>query len=188
MWLYEALVTESRWIAPCIGLAAILAVRSFRRAGRAGGEGGSAALSVFAGTLIGLLAAGHLFAVLLKLAVGDLGGSLPVLLTIGIVLALPSWAVARHGWELARGDRDVGRQAVILNLLLIGCLLVTGPLNAPLAIPAGLAALYAWTPRERIRRVIMVATVLFVTLLFAGSVRFFMSGQSFEDFSRVEAR
>lgn len=188
MWLYEALVTESRWIAPSIGLAVILAVRAFRRAVAEGVEGGAAALGVLAGTLIGLLAVGHLFAVLLKLAMGDLGGSLPVLLAIGIVLALPSWAVARHGWELARGHREVGRKTVTLNLLLIGCLLVTGPLNAPLAIPAALAALHAWTKRERARRVIMVATVLFVMLLFAGSVRFFMSGQSFEDFSRVEAR
>jgi len=181
--MYEALVNESRWIAPSIALAAILALRAYRANA---GDRIAAALSVYAGTMIGVMALGHLFAVLLKLAVEGLAGSLPILLGIGLVLAVPAWLVARHGWALSRGEVRLGLTTIQLNLVLVAALLVTGPLNAPLAIPATLNALHAGVRSAGVRRATVVVAVAFSTLLFAGSVRFFMSGQSFEDFSRVE--
>ena len=185
-WLYEALVNESRWIAPSIALAGILGLRALRASEGEADRRIAAGLSVYAGTMVGTMALGHLFAVSLKLAVEGLAGSLPVLLGIGIVLALASGLVARHGWALSRGDAETGPATVRLNLLLVLALLVTGPLNAPLAIPAALNAIHAGVRPRGVKRATVVVAVTFSVLLFVGSVRFFMSGQSFEEFSRIE--
>lgn len=185
-WLYEALVNESRWIAPSVALAALLAFRAFRTTEAGDDLRVAAALSVYAGAMVGTMAFGHLFAISLKLAAGDLNGALPALVGIGIVLAVPSWLVVRHGWGVGRGKVVEGRETIILNLLLVGALLVTGPRNAPLAIPALLNTIHAGAHRVRVKQATVALAVAFSLLLFAGSVRFFISGQSFEDFSGME--
>lgn len=185
-WLYENLVNESRWIAPSIALAAVLAYRAFRTTDAASGSRVAAALSVYAGAMVGTMACGHLLAISLKLAVEGVRGSLPVLVGIGIVLGVPSWFVVRHGWALSRGDASPGRETIVLNLLLVAALLVTGPLNAPLGIPAVLNAIHAAAQRRRVKQATVVLALVFGALLFAGSVRFFLSGQSFEEFSGME--
>lgn len=182
-WLYEALVTESRWIAPSVAWAAILAVRSHRASELEPWRRWASALNVYAGVMIGTLAVGHLLAVMLKLGAGDLTGPPVPLLAIGVVLGLPSWLVLRHGWALGRGDAPHGRITIGTNLLLTAALLATGPLNGPLAIPALLNAVDAGVKQTRIKQGIAALSVAFVLLLFVGSVRFFLSGGSFEDFS-----
>ncbi|NNM32784.1 MAG: hypothetical protein HKO53_06940 [Gemmatimonadetes bacterium] len=180
--LIADLTNESRWIFPSVLLALTASLAVGRTTawdrGRIAG-----AMTMFSGLLIGLLALGHLFAVLLKQAVGTLSGAVVPLYAIGLVLVVPAALVVREGWGLVGRKREPGRKTAVLHGLLALALVLTGPLNLPLAVPSLLSGSYALQRRRAVGLTIVAAMLLVVALLLLGSARFFASGQSFEDFS-----
>ena len=181
--LLQELTNESRWIAPAL-LVAVLAASSLSRTLRdAPRTRVQVAMDALAGTLIGVLAFGHILAVTVESAQGTLDGAPTLLYGIGFALAVPSALLVAHA-RVARRDRVMsGRRSALLNALLVGALLVTGPRNLPLAVPSILATLHAVHRRRVVGRILLTLLALFTLLLFAGSVRFFLSGGSFEEFS-----
>ena len=183
--ILEWVTLESSWIAPVVFVSSVIASLQLR-----GGERDhrrmAVAMSMYVGVLIGMLASGHLIAVTLKLTAGTLGGRLPVLYGIGVMLLLPSVFVVRHALRLRADSVELGRPTVLANLALAGALLVTGPLNFPLAIPAFLNAAHANATGPRVQRGIVIVQSVIASLLFVGAVRFFIAGGTFEDFSGMQ--
>ena len=140
-------------------------------------------MNLFFGVTIGTMAFGHLLAVTTKLVLGTLEGSLPLFYAIGIALALPSWWLIHHARRIATvaGADDV--RTLVLNAWLALTLLALGFQNIPLAAPAIFNVGYQMSPHRRLSWVIVGVAVLVNVGLFVGSVVFFASGQSFEDFS-----
>jgi hypothetical protein len=105
---------------------------------------------------------------------------------IGVILAVPSWWLCVHAWELGRLARTSDRRTILLNLATVLSLLVLGLHNLPLAAPAFLNMSYQWNRHPLIARVILGAAVVMAVGLLAGSLVFFVSGQTFEQFSGME--
>jgi hypothetical protein len=145
-----------------------------------------AAMHLFFGMTIGVMAFGHLLAVSVKLFTGTLQGPVGLFYLIGIVLAVPSWWLSAHAWELGRLVRRADRRTIILNVSTAAGLLILGVHNLPLAAPALLNAAYQWNRRPAVARVIVGAIVVLAAGLLAGSLVFFISGQTFEEFSGME--
>ena len=184
--LIANVTNESRWILPTVILAVAVSLASGGRTPwdrrRVAG-----AMTLFSGLLIGVLALGHLVAVLVKQSVGTLNGASLPLYAIGLVLAGPAALVLREGWAVSRGRNEAGRRTATLHGMLALALVVTGPLNLPLAVPSLLAAGYSLHRRRAVGLIVGTAMVLVVVLLTVGSARFFASGQSFESFSGTAA-
>ena len=85
---------RKRWLTTAMGLA-LLAVTMLlyrrRRSDLPVRGRVAAAMNLFFGVTIGIMAFGHLLAVTTKLALGTLEGSTPAFYAIGIALAVPSW-------------------------------------------------------------------------------------------------
>ncbi|MEM7350380.1 MAG: hypothetical protein AAF657_06210 [Acidobacteriota bacterium] len=195
--LIELVLDESKWL-PTAMFLALVAVALQARGNGSGGVPGRlrilAALNLFYGGMIGIMAFGHLLAVTVKLAVGQLEGSLWMLYPIGIVLAIPSWWLVASAVRLAadeervgKADEDrAGKTIVTLNAVLAVCLLVLGPHNLPLAVPAAWNIGYHYHSQRAIGwTLVTVASVAYLAL-FVGAMTFFLSGQSFEQFRGIE--
>lgn len=183
--LLELALDESKWVfaAMVVALGTVAArLRGRRRRALAPRLSVLWAMNLFHGVLIGVLALGHLLAVGLRAADGSLAGSLVPLLLLGVLLAVPSWwlvlAIDRYVDEPAR----FRRRLVTLDLALGVALLALGLHNAPLAAPAFLCAAHAVHTRRAVGWTIVGLTVALQLLLFAGSIVFLASGQSFEQF------
>ncbi len=185
--LVSQVVIESRWIFPSVLLALVASGMRLRQARSRDPARIAGAMCLFTGLFIAGSATGHLVAVTLKLAWGTLEGSVGGLYAIGVVLAIPSVLLVAHGWRLTQGKGDPGRKVVVLNGLMITALVVTGPRNLPLALPALLTVAYARHRRPAVGRAILVSACVVGALLLAGSFLFFMSGGSFEDFAGLDA-
>jgi hypothetical protein len=186
--LVTAILNEGGWFVASLGVAiaavAVLLV-SLRRSVLPGHQVVLAALNLAAGTTIGCMAFGHLLAVTTKLLLGTLVGSVPVFYAIGIALAAPSWWVIGHTAGLVRGVAD-HRRTVRLHAWLVATLLVLGVPNLPLALPSVLTIAYAVSPRRVVRWAIVSLAVALNVGLFVGSLIFFASGQTLEQFRGIE--
>ena len=141
-----------------------------------------AAMSLGAGLTIGTMAFGHLLAVTVKLLAGTLAGPAPWLYMIGFMLAVPSWWLILHAPRIgASPDHD--RRTLILNAGVAASLLLLGPHNLPLAVPAMLNVAYVLHTGRVVGWLLVGSTVVVNAGLLAGAVVFWMSGQSFEQFS-----
>lgn len=181
------LIDESKWLTASMFLAAMaVAGLLFRDRHMALARPVvSAAMNLFFAVTIGAMAFGHLLAVTIKLVLGTLGGSLVVFYAIGVALALPSWWLIYEAPRVASSPEARSR-AVALNLWLGATLLVMGLHNLPLAAPAALNVGYAWHSRPTVGRALVAIAALVHGGLFVGSLIFLASGQSFEQFRRIE--
>ena len=146
-----------------------------------------AALNLSAGITIGSMAAGHLLAVATKLALGTLReGSLLFFIAIGVVLVAPAWMVTRHTAAMLRDHEPSRASTMGLNAWLAVTLLALGLHNLPLAAPALFTMAYRAESRGWIGWAIVGSATVFNAGLFAASLVFLASGQSFEQFSGME--
>jgi hypothetical protein len=186
--LIAAVVNEGQWLTMSMGLAvAVVATLLYRghRAAIPARRLTLAAMSLFAGVTVGTMAFGHLLAVTTKLRMGTLEGSLTAFYLIGIVLAVPSWWLTLHVRSIvARDGGEVG--ALRLNAWLAVTLLALGLHNLPLAAPALLSVGYVLHSRRIVGWLLVGVAVVVNVGLFAGSVVFWLSGQSFEQFRGIE--
>jgi hypothetical protein len=144
-------------------------------------------MNLSAGVIIGSMACGHLLAVMTKLALGTLReGSLPIFFAIGISLLIPSWMVTQHTRAVLAGNHEGSTTTVRLHAWLAITLLVLGLHNLPLAAPAFFTIAYRMHSGRLIGWAIVGVAVMFNAGLFAASLVFMASGQSFEQFRGIE--
>jgi hypothetical protein len=190
--LVALIVDEGKWLTLSMSLAGVgIALLIFRQ--RASTlpvrQRITAAMNLGAGLTIGSMAFGHLLAVATKLALGTLReGSLPIFLAIGLGLLIPSWMVTRHTRELLHANDETRRTTVLLNAWLAITLLALGLHNLPLAAPALFTIAYRVHSGRLMGWAIASLAVAFNVSLFAASLVFLASGQSFEQFFGIEAR
>jgi tetrahydromethanopterin S-methyltransferase subunit G len=151
------------------------------------------AMSLFYGSMIGVMAGGHLLAVTIQLSRGAvLGRPLAFLYGLGLALALPAAWLALGATRSGRGESDPpgapGSPGTLraLNAWLGIALLALGPHNWPLALPAALNLAYSFRRRRIIGWAIVTVAVASYAFLLVGSLIFAASGQSFEQFSGME--
>ena len=185
--MLSLILDESKWLTVAMGTA-ILAVtlklyRQRRTIVTTEARLLSAMTLVFAGT-ISVMAFGHLLAVTLKLLNGTLSGSPPVLYMIGVALAVPSWSLLFH--TLRQFNQIHSRATLFLNGWLAITLVALGLPNLPLALAGMLNVAYQVTSRRVIGWAIAGATLVLTVALFIGSLIFWASGQTFEQFSGMQ--
>ena len=183
--LVAFIVNESKWLTVSMGLA-LLAVLALLYRHRQSDipirRRVLAAMNLFCGVTIGTMAFGHLLAVTTKLFSRTLEGSVPLFYLIGIALAVPSWWIIIQTRRVLAGDRHA-RATLALNAWLAITLLALGLHNLPLAAPALFCIGYHLHSGRILGWAIVVMAVIVNVGLFVGSVIFFASGQSFEQFS-----
>lgn len=184
--LAALIVDESKWLTASMGLALLMTaalLARHRRLALPAKRRALAAMNLFFGITIGTMAFGHLLAVTAKLAQGSLEGSAPVVYLIGVALALPAtWVILNTRRILAPGDA-YGPSTLRLSTWLVVTLLALGPQNLPLAAPGLLNIGYHLSSRRAVGWVILGLAVVVNLGLFIGSLVFFASGQTFEQFS-----
>ena len=177
------ILDESKWFTVSLTVAicavAVLLIRHSRVPVR---RRTLAAMNLFFGVTIGAMAFGHLLAVTTKLVTGSLEGSIPILYLIGVALATPAWWVTFHTRRVLASDEDHGPATVRSNGWLAASLLLLGPHNLPLAVPGLLNIAYHRHRRPWVGRMIVSLAAVGGAGLFVGSLVFFVSGQSFEQF------
>lgn len=141
-----------------------------------------AALNLYFGGMIGIMSLGHLLAVTIKLFQGALNGSLLLLYPLGLVLAVPAGWLAFEAGRLAVFNEQRRKKMVALNLCLGISLLAFGIHNWPLAAPAAWNIAYLFHSRQVVGWTIVSVAIVATLALFAGSLVFFLSDQSFEQF------
>ena len=183
-------VDEGKWLTASMSLAAAgVGLLSLRHRGSAVPVRHRimAALNLNAGVTVGSMACGHLLAVATKLALGTLReGSLLIFFAIGISLLIPSWMVTRHTRVLLARNHEGRPTTVLLNAWLAFTLLMLGLHNLPLAAPALFTIAYCVHSGRVMGWVIVSTAVTFNVGLFAASLAFLASGQSFEQFRGAE--
>ncbi len=183
------IVDESKWLTAAMSfalLALIILLYRHRHSTISSRYRILAAMNLFFGVTIGAMAFGHLLAVTTKLATGTLRGAFPVLYLIGIAIAVPSWWLILHTRKLLAGNEPYGRTTLILNGWLGITLLALGIYNLPIAVPALFNIGYHLHSRRVVGWAILSLAVMVNTGLFVGSIIFFASGQSFEQFKGIE--
>jgi hypothetical protein len=189
--LIAAIVNEGAWLAASMVLAftvvALLLMHGRARALPARRRVWLA-MNGLAGVTIGTMAFGHLLAVTTKLMLGTLAGSIAVFYAIGIALAAPSWALIFHLRQLLAGDQQdrQDRRAIVLNAWLAATLLGLGLHNVPLAATAILNVAYGLHSRKAVGWSLASLALVVNVSLFIGSLVFWASGQTFEQFSGME--
>lgn len=181
--LTALIVDESKWLTASMGLAMLAVVILRRRMSSLSTRGRVlAAMNLFFGVMIGTMAFGHLLAVTTKLVLGTLHGSLLVFYVIGIALAVPSWWLVLHTMRLAKEEEYGRKKLVVLNAWLGISLLAFGVHNFPLAAPAAWNIAYQFHSKRAVGWAIVSVAIIAMLTLFSGSIVFFLSGQSFEQF------
>lgn len=188
--LAALIVDEGKWLTASMSLAgvgvALLGLR-YRGSTVPVRDRIMAAMNLSAGVTIGSMAFGHLLAVATKLALGTLrDGSLLIFFAIGISLLIPSWMVIRHTRVLLAGSYEGRPTTVLLNTWLAISLLTLGLHNLPLAAPALFTIAYRVHSGRLVGWAIVSMAVAFNIGLFAASVVFLASGQSFEQFRGIK--
>ena len=182
------IVDESKWLTISLGVALLAVTVTIARHRRTMSQGPLAlsAMSLFFALTVGTMAFGHLLAVSVKLAVGTLEGSATVFYLIGVALAVPSWWLVVRSTQMLTEAGPGQSVTVRLNAWIVVTLLAMGFQNLPLAAPGLIAIAYAVQSRRVAGWFLISAFVVINLVLFAGSVIFFASGQSFEQFQGIE--
>lgn len=187
--LIAFILAESKWLTLSLGLAlvavAILLYRN-RHSTFPARRLILTAMTLFFGVTIGTMAFGHLVAVTVKLALGSLEDSVMAFYAIGIALAVPSWWLIYHTYDILATDTKHGKRTLILNAWLAITLLALGVHNLPLAAPAFLNIWYHLHSSRAVGWAIVSLAVVVNVGLFIGSLIFLVSGQSFEQFRGME--
>jgi hypothetical protein len=184
--IVEFVLDESKWLAAAMLLSMISVavwVRRQRRERALDRRTILGALNRFYGGMIGIMAFGHLLAVALTSLRGTLKGSPWALYPLGVVLAVPAWWLYFGVERLAAGEERWSRRTALLNSFLGITLLALGLHNFPLAAPAALNLAYQFHTRRAVGWMILTVAIAAILALFAGSLVFLASGQSFEQFS-----
>ena len=187
--LAALIVDESRWLPASMGVALLalaIALCRQRQSDLPARRRVVAAMSLFFGATIGMMAIGHLAAVTTKLVLGTLEGSPPLLYAIGIALSVPSGWLIHCSLRLFGSDEERGRPTMALNAWLAVTLLALGVHNLPLAVPGLLNVGYQLQSNRGTGRAIVALAVLVNLGLFVGSLLFLASGQTFEQFTGIE--
>jgi hypothetical protein len=185
--LVALIVNEANWLPVSMAVALLSAsVLLYRHAGLPGRRRAAAAMNVYFGVVIATMAFGHLAAVTARLVSGTLRASPPALYAIGVALAVPAGWLVSHGWRLATTGDDGRRKTLVLNAWLAATLLALGLHNLPLALPAAFNAGYELHSRRMVGWGIVGAALAVTGTLFAASLVFMASGQSFEQFTGME--
>jgi hypothetical protein len=181
------IVDESKWLTASLAVALLAVVLAMRRDRSAvpGRQKRLAAMSLFFALVVGTMAFGHLLAVTVKLTLGTLEGSILRFYLIGLALAVPSWWLVVHTPQLLAGTPH--RIATLgLHAWVVGTLLVMGLHNLPLAAPGLINIAYIVQSRRVVGWLLVALFVSINVALFAGSLVFLASGQSFEQFRGME--
>lgn len=187
--LIALIVDESKWYTVSIGVSLVALLFLFvrhRPATYPTRRWVMAAMNLYFGLMVGTMAFGHLLAVTTKLLGGTLEGSLPLFYLIGIVLAAPSWWMIYHTRQILAATDNHERRTVLLNTWLVLTLLVLGLPNLPLAVPGILNIGYRFHTRPWMGWLLVAIAVVVSIGLFIGSLIFWASGQSFEQFQGIE--
>lgn len=188
--LLELVVDEGKWLTLSMGLALVVAallVLRLRGSMLVLTRRIMAAMNLVAGVTIGTMAGGHLLAVGTKLELGTLrDGSLLIFIAIGVVLLVPSLMVVGHTRALLLDPEPAARTTILLNGWLAISLLVLGLHNVPLAAQAMINMAYRSQSGRVTGWIIVAIAIAFNVALFAASLVFMASGQSFEQFSGIE--
>ena len=137
--LVALIVDESKWLTASMAVALLAATALMirqRRSALSMRRRVLAAMNLFFGAMIGVMAFGHLLAVTTKLARGTLDGPILVFYLIGVVLAAPSWCLIVHTRKLLAPKERPGPATLALNGAVAVTLLGLGVQNLPLAAPA----------------------------------------------------
>lgn len=145
-----------------------------------------AAMNLFYGITIGTMAFGHLLAVTVKLVLGTLEGSVTLFYLIGIALAVPSWWLIFVSSSYFTSSDKNERFIITLNAGLSITLLLLGLHNLLLAIQAFFNIGYHLHTRKEVGWTIIALSFIVNLGLLIGSLIFFVSGQSFEQFKGIE--
>ncbi len=187
--LVALIVDESKWLTVSMTLAVLMVIfLVFRHRNSAfpNQRRVMAAMNMFFGTMIGAMAFGHLLAVTTKLLTGTLEGSVALFYAIGVALAAPAWWLILHSLQMVVSTEDDGRKTLGLNAWLTVTLLALGLHNLPLA-AAGFFNIGYRLQSGRVLGWAIVGLAVVVNVgLFVGSVIFFASGQSFEQFQGMQ--
>jgi hypothetical protein len=184
--LVKLITDESKWLPTAMGLALLrvtFLLYRHRHLNLPTRERVMAAMNLFFGFTIGIMAIGHLLAVTTKLATGTLAGSTPLLYAIGILLTVPCWWLVRYSRTMLACGECQGRTALVLNGWLVITLIALGLHNIPLAVPGLLNIGYHLHTRQVVGWAIVSLAVAANVGLFIGSLIFLASGQSFEEFT-----
>ena len=187
--LVALIVDESKWLTASMAVALLAATALMirqRRSALAVRRRVLAAMNLFFGVMIGVMAFGHLLAVTTKLARGTLDGPILVFYLIGLVLAAPSWWLIVHTRKLLAPNERPGPATLALNGAVAVTLLGLGVHNLPLAAPAFFNIGYQLHSRRVVGWAIVGLAIVANAVLFVGSLVFLMSGQSFEQFRGME--
>ena len=185
--LVALIVDEGKWLTASMGiglLAVSMLIYSYRLSDVPLRRRVLAAMNLFFGVMIGMMAFGHLLAVTTKLVLGTLEGPVLLFYVIGIVLAVPSWWIIHHTKSILTTNNK--QKTLVLNAWLAITLLALGIHNLPLAAPAFLNIGYQLHSHRAVGWAIVSVAILINVGLFIGSLIFLMSGQSFEQFSGIE--
>ncbi|MGI9293113.1 MAG: hypothetical protein ACR2PS_03950 [Pseudomonadales bacterium] len=184
--LIAIIVDESKWIAPSLTVALICVIVLIfvcRKPGLSNTRLVMAAMNLGFGTAIATMAFGHLLAVFVKQITGTIDDRLVFFYIIGLVLAVPAAVVIHQTRQILRPEDKHDKRTIILNAILGLTVFGLGPVNFPIAAPALLNIAYQLTSAKWYRWVFVGAYAVGFMALLIGSIIFFASGQSFEDFS-----
>ena len=140
-----------------------------------------AVMNLFTGVMLLVMGVGHLLAVTTKMLLETLRGSPLFFYPIGIAIVIPAWLIVRHTRSIL--STDATRATVTLNGWMAITLGVLGIVNLPLAVPAFCTIGYALHKRRWAGWVFLAIAIVATVGLFAGSLIFMASGQTFEEFS-----
>ncbi len=186
--IIELVLSESKWMPVAMLLSFIaagaLAIRQARgelpRTARV-----LSAMNLFYACMIGVMGSGHLLAVTIKIFQGTLEGSPWLLLPLGVGLTVPAGWLA---YRAIHNDQLTDSRSVGINVWLALFLIALGPHNLPLAAPAALNLAYRFHSRRAFGWTVATVTAAGYLALFIGSLMFFASGQSFEEYKGLETR
>ena len=184
--LASLIVDEGKWLPASMSLAlVIVTMLLYCHANLPPRRRVMAAMNLFFGLTIGMMACGHLLAVTTKLALGTLQGSLSILYAIGALLLVPAWRLIRHARRSLASADGGSRTTVVLNAWLALTLVALGPHNLPLAVPALFNVGYGIHSRRAVGWALVSLALVVNVGLFIGSWIFLASGQSFEEFRNI---
>lgn len=181
------IVDEGKWLTISMTIAAIAAallLARFHSSALPQRRLVMAAMNLFAGVTIATMGFGHLLAVTTRLRMGTLEGSPAILYPIGIAVVVPAGLTVWHTRALLADGLPA--RTVALNGWLAATLVILGLHNLPLAAPSLLNICYSLHTRRAVGLAIVSAALVFNVALFIGSVVFFLSGESFEQFTGIK--